>query len=596
MEKGARENSPPADVRGNDTLKEADAGSDNDSDQSDLLGDYTIDLGGLGEKPSSVAVEDREVERDEMPSEDDGPEDFTINLEKWMRGDEMSQKPENDPEKMTDLQEPDANGCENEQREQYAGDLGNESLFEPSAASTPAPREQSFDEEHDELSVQQKPPIARSNTQLQEQAAEEVFDRISALQAEVEMMRNEHELRMQAHKDLEEENERLAKENEDISRQLKQRNSEDLPTTDGTIKTLESELVSAQGTIDALRAEIECSRQNQHNVISDLKKEILDHKDATEAERNKCLTLAHEAAKLAESRQHNERTIQHMKDDAAATTTELDSTHEQLQETRRILEDVEDENERLSQENARQSQVLTGLDEQLRTRATELQAAHALIAELRTKSLQAEGHYPGDSQAEAALRRVSDVQQEHEAAISALKAKHTEETETLRSALQKVNQGTQKRRAALEKSHNETVAKLQQEITSLKEQITQDTSSSPSTSSVEEELRSAIRVLSNKLEKAMAATKAARKETEAADQRADSIKQGNEIINAELEARFAEVVETREMEWMRRANLLFRERDKMGKALLQGWGREEQGPAAGKERQAYRYKYVKGRF
>ncbi|KAL9626561.1 MAG: hypothetical protein Q9164_007848, partial [Protoblastenia rupestris] len=62
---GAQGDNPPNGVPNGDARKETDVDSGGGSDRGNILGDYTIDLGGLGEKPSSIMVEDREVERDE---------------------------------------------------------------------------------------------------------------------------------------------------------------------------------------------------------------------------------------------------------------------------------------------------------------------------------------------------------------------------------------------------------------------------------------------------------------------------------------------------------------------------------------------------
>ena len=99
--------------------------------------------------------------------------------------------------------------------------------------------------------------------------------------------------------------------------------------------------------------------------------------------------------------------------------------------------------------------------------------------------------------------------------------------------------------------------------------------------------------MSSKLERAIASLTSARVEAADARQKAEEIRETNAIINAELEARFVETIDAREKEWRRRVALLFSERDRMGKALLWGWGREEVGPKEPKElEQGYRYKYV----
>ncbi|KAL9104573.1 MAG: hypothetical protein Q9163_000495 [Psora crenata] len=596
--KETREERPPDDAQDDDARKAADAGSESEGEAGDILGDYTIDLGGLGEKPSSIVVENREVEKIEMQSEDDGPEDFTVNMGKWMRGDERCQDPSDKQEEEGEsVQESGAKEADGSLVRQDASSVNEESLYEPCATPSPASRvEQSInggDDEHG--GPKGAPPFLRSNTQVQEQAAAEVFDGISALQDDVERMRAEDEVRREAYRQMELENERLRRELEDDMKRQRRPNPDDLSIANDKIEGLKSQLESAQGTINTLRAETESGLESHQAEVSHLRKTLQEQKDAAETERNKSLTLAHEAAKLAESRHHNEHSIQRMKDDIKTMTTELDNAHNELRETRRVLEDVEDENDQLALENARQAQDLDHMHEQLQTKTAELQTANATMAELR---MQVESHHVTEPEGDDPVKSPEDLQQEHEAACVALEAKHAEEMASLRSALQKASQGMRQREAALKKSHNEQVSKLQHEMATMKQaQSTQPPDDPPSSHfSAEDELRSAIRVLSNKLERANVAARAARAEVEAARQRADSVNQANQVINAELEARFAETIEAREREWMRRANLLLRERDKMGKALLQGWGREELGPAPAKEKQAYRYKYVKGRF
>ncbi len=149
----------------------------------------------------------------------------------------------------------------------------------------------------------------------------------------------------------------------------------------------------------------------------------------------------------------------------------------------------------------------------------------------------------------------------------------------------------QKREARLTNAHNEEIASLNQRIATLQKRHIEPTKSTDT--SMENELRSAIRVLNSKLEKANAALIASEAEAEEARQAAEDAQKTNAIVNAELEARFAEAVEDREREWRRRVQLLFREREKMGKALMWGWGREEEGAKGSMDReQPYRYRFM----
>ena len=592
-ESTTRESRAMDNAQGGIPEKEADVGSASDGDPGDILGDFTIDMGGLGNQPSSVVVEDRDIDREEVPSKDEGPEDFTVNLEKWMRGGDDWRKPTNEEDLDRDYQDNDIYVHEEGLPDEHVAGIDEESLLEPVGTSTPASQER-HDVDYEDLRVQmvtQVPALTRSNTQVQNQAAEEVFERISALQAEVEKMRVEDGFRREAHAELEQENIRLRNQKEDLSNALQQPSLKTPHTDNEALKSLEFQLLSAQSTVSALEADLKSNRTHHETQVRGIERELQEQKAIAETERQKCLTLAHEAAKLAESRQQNERTIQQMTETIENMETELGGTRDQLRETRRLVMDIEDENNRIVQDNQRQAQDLTVKSQQSQRKNEELQAAHARITELQSGAAAIEGT--------EALHNVKELLlQTHEATLSALREKHLTEMDTLRTALQKASQGMQKREASLKKSHNEKVFTLQQTISTLQQQSKAQIK--PPTPSLEEKLRSAIRVLSNKLEKANVATQAAhaqaenaQRDADAANERADLVKQANELVNAELEARFADAVDAREREWMRRANMLFRDRDKMSRALLHCWGREEVGIAGKGERQAYRYRYVK---
>ena len=588
-------------------------------DEGDIMGEYTIDLGVLGDKPSSIVVVDnREIERAEMPEKDDGPEDFTLNLAKWMNGNESWKKPKPPVDEGNEKDANESPEPEHSHLDNHAGGIDEESLFEPAGSSTPASQKDHASHDPVEcLSEGLRPPIfTRSNTQLQEQAAEEVFERISALQAEVERMREEEESRRVEQHDWEQENENLRMGIDEARRQLRewedfrQRHEEiededdvarsrdpgNLKRIDDEINDLHNQLKAADDRADQAQSELQASNQRQSDEIHRLSNQLKQQGQDAETERNKCLILAQEAAKLAESRQHNERTIRKLTDEATARSTELDHAYQQSRETRRIVDEVENENDRLTQENERQGRDILDVKQRLKGKVTEIQAAHATIAELREKLSTAQNSDDAHENIDAGIDRIfGEHGAQGEDEIASLKAQHAKDLETLRSALQNAIHARQKSETALKRSHKEQYFQLQEQITTLEDHLNAQEEAF-STHSIEDELRSAIRVLSVKLEKAYASTKAARAEAEAARQDALDSTEVNLTVNAELERRFEQAMETREREWMRRANLLFREREKMGKVLLQSWGRDEVGPAEKGERQAYRYKYVKGRF
>ena len=686
---------------------------DVEEDGSDYFdGDYSIDLGALGDSSDSVVLEARVPRGDQIPSEDDGPEDFTLNLEKWMRGTGKWEK-KKDVKKSSDDHDP-----EDDQKRGAQEELVDESIFDPVGTSTPAPLHHAIENFREETGPA-APPLSRLNTEMrQDNTAEEVFDRIAALQAEVESMRMEEENRRLAHQALEQENEEmkiehkaamereqwrhdtlqqeqeqlkqalqdtqegLRRENEQLKQNyddaieqlqvLAQESShgpkaEQVDVTDGStaealaklkakgeadqieaetnIKALKSGLCSFKDECFALRAEIESVKGTYDLKVKNLNAELeakktevaLERKESIERgnevasltatieqkdkdiyaldgeiktlrtelrhaqdqlteldarkkevalERKESIQRGNEAASLTETIEQKEREIYALNGEVKAIKMELEHAQQQLVETRRISETVEDENDRLMQRNDRQAEEMKDLKATIRNHANKEPMA-AVSTSSAKETQQNKGPERIDKAThEAALEALS---RQHQVALESLGDSHGKELQILRSALTKASLAMQKREAKLARIHQDAVASLKEEIATLKQSA--KASISPDTG-VENELRSAIRVLISKLEKANASAKSARAEAAEARQKVDDMRDTNAAVNAELEARFADAVEAREKEWRRRIALLFRERDKMAKALMWGWGREEIGPGEPGREQGYQYKYV----
>ncbi len=631
-------------------------------EEEDLLGDYTIDLGGLGDKPSSMVVGDLEKERDEVDSEDEGPEDFTLNMEKWMRGGEKWKKGQRD-KTIDEGDEASDDPQDYTQEVRVDQGLPEESIFEPFGTSTPAPLKNHaiIEEGVQEEAKLQAPPLSRMNTEmLQDQAAEEVFERISALQAEVERMRVEDEERRLAYQEVEQENEFLRNDRvEEIERHQAEKDSlrrqhsqlrdhwkerlrlkeqeltasttpnvaslrakfepavQELATVkadaessriaaDDRIKALEIQLQAARDEVKeyqeaetsrnaaddrirALERQSQAARdetrqyQNQITSIQEanaatvktLSLELETKNNEIALERKESIHRGNEAVSLTESIDQKDQELRTLNSELKAIKMELDHAHEQLAETRRIVETVEDENDRLVQQNDRQAQDIADFEERINSQEVNEATAEPIAEKNDDHGVEA--------------RNVDEAA--HRDALSSLKATHSKELQTLRSAFLKAGEGMQKREARLTNAHNEEIASLNQRIATLQKRHIEPTKSTDT--SMENELRSAIRVLNSKLEKANAALIASEAEAEEARQAAEDAQKTNAIVNAELEARFAEAVEDREREWRRRVQLLFREREKMGKALMWGWGREEEGAKGSMDReQPYRYRFM----
>lgn len=106
----------------------------------------------------------------------------------------------------------------------------------------------------------------------------------------------------------------------------------------------------------------------------------------------------------------------------------------------------------------------------------------------------------------------------------------------------------------------------------------------------------ATRLALDETEKALSAERARKSDNNAGGSR--KFKQANEKLKQELESEFQATMDEREKEWRRRLAVMFEEREKMEKALLWAWGREELGDGAvkvgegGELKQGYRYRYV----
>ena len=640
-----------------DTKATAASDEEGSGEDEDVMGDYTLDLGALGDKPSSVVVEDRERIREEVASEDEGPEDFTQNMEAWMRGTQKWKKEKD--EDIAEDREPDPDPEQNLGSIEREEAPVEESAFEPLGTSTPAPPK---DPTFVGIGAQggtklQAPPFSRMNTAaMHDKATEEVLDQISALQAEVERMRLEEEHRRIAYQSLEQQyetskREYLSAREEDQAecRALRRQNKEllhqhqttqddlrqdnlrigeqyeqtvnqlaelqdkqpgreiagdpsleldheglrqELATTQKqkedeqkvsrvNCERLKHELESARNESIQRRDLIESIQQSSSIKIRDLTSKLEARNKEVALERKESIDRANEAAALHELLAQKDKDMHNLSSEIKAIKMELDHAHEQLSETRRIVETVEDENDRLVQQNERQAQDIT-----------------ELLKTVKAQSIETPATKPyADTAVDVTSHKATlETQfQLHQSTIISLNADHARELQTLRSTLLKAGE------ANSAKAHTEVLQTLKQQILSLEQQLHDKVSATHPVDHAanEREPRSAIHVLNSKLENSNAQLKNTREELSSARQKTEEFQRENAIVNVELERRFAETIEAREREWRKRVALLFRERERMGKALMLGWGREEvgkvnvEGGKGGERGQGYRYRYVK---
>ncbi len=632
-----------------DGREDVDADEDENEDEpDDFMDGYEVDMGGLGDKPSSVLVGDAIHPREEVASEDEGPEDFTQNLEAWMRGSKKSKK-----EQTEDIAEEHGTDLDSEQdlSESISGHgFPEESAIEPLGVSTPVPLgdHATVEEGIEKEAKLQAPPLPRLSTEmLQEKAAEEVFDRISALQAEVENMRVEDEARRAAHEALLKEHEEMRNEydsardddrarynalqskhdhlqqtHEDSKDALRSENKDltlEYKNVMGQLRALENRATSERGTkVEMLRAKYEPAFQeleaikvqaeldnnaakSQIEVLSrDLKasndessgrKALIETMQETNCvavkyletelearrkevalERKESVDRANEAASLAVIIARKDKEISELNGKVEAIERDFRQAQEQLGETRRIVDTVEDENDRLVQENHRQAERVVELDAIVNKGNS---------ADVGTAPVTDDHIISNEANHKALLEELSH---QHQIALTYLKANHSDEIQTLRQALMQSEENMRKHSAQLAKAHQERLTSLAHQLTALTHQ---QTTTQKTSAALEQDLRSAIRTLSTQLSRANTRAETARAQIQ-------DVQQANAIVNAEMESRFVATIEEREQEWRRRIELLLREREKMGKVLMWGWGREELGPkTSGDGGQGYRYKFYK---
>lgn len=708
-----------------------------------------------------------ETETEGVGSEDEGPEDFTLNLEKWMRGNEKWQRDRGADLEETDEQKADGIVGQQEDEREWTGhtedereyendaednpeeddgegqheemqesenmrihkDHADESDFEPLSSSTPAPlKSQKYPTQVDVGSADngnlQPPPLSRFNTEtLQNRAAEEVFDQISELQAEVERLRlgdqNDryiNEMLKRAHVSDQEENGRLKIELQNLKEVVvglqeekgaiekamarDRKVCEDAGSKVGSLRAkfepMVQELAVVRSTADAekkvanskiatLEAELLTSKMeiikeqqdckvvqdakqdeinNLRSALKDLKREASDRRQAIEAqllasqreiaevrkdfealnttnedkisrlkaklESCQIDVLSHQRALKGREQDHTvevtkliaqleaakdlesdlavqKMDVKDLESNLAVQKMDLDHVHDQLRDTRRIVQTVKQENERLTKETERQSKEIDEITGQLTRKETELQAAESSIDKLQDQLAGRGGEkHSGttDTEAQAHESALKDLQQQHQTGIQEMKTAHEKELKSLKLTIVRAGDGMRKRKHQAKKSHREELASLRQKIASLEKSVAASKTPipDPPPSADIAELRNGVRILLSQLTTNTAALQATRLAlTESQDALVESRIQTAEIraskaeVIQQLEEKFEVAVETREKEWRRRIGIMFRDREKMGKALLCAWGREEVGDK-GKDaeggKQGYRYQFV----
>ncbi|KAL8830807.1 MAG: hypothetical protein Q9170_005562 [Blastenia crenularia] len=613
--------------------------------------DYSIDLAKLGEKDSSWTLGkagERDIER--VSSRDDGPEDFTLRLGEWMRGimpwkeNQQPKHPEMDKGKTNDEDAGKHRDALQEDHHEVQEEV-EESYMLPIGTSTPA-----FGNNRSAA-----PVMSRMNTEaMQDYAAQEVFDQITALHAEVERLRleNENHLSTQcsvetAHLQQQHEYQMLRSQVDDLRSEAKRLQASEFKASQKSLRleqdlkrdgskvgslrakfeplTQELEMVklraeadkkAAESTIDALKADLKASRDRATKVEAEQASAASASVSEVEALKNElqaCRSKFESREEiLKEQLQDKEEALDKLKDQkpsaaALLIATELEQVREELSEKRRMLQNVEDENELLTQENERQTETIANLQRALdgeRLRISD--SADAQIADLQAEidGMQAQKTTDAISYSEH-KSAIEKLQDDHFSATEALTTSHKKELHVLRSAIIKAGEGMKKREERLVAAHEKEASDLKKQLLTVQADLGTATARAPQQTVLEDdfptvlELRSAIHVLNSRLSSTSQSLRESSTEADKyrlaaqqAYQKITTMKQENDDINREMDKRVEKVMDDREREWRRRIKVMFKERETMAKALMAAWGREECGAAGEGEKQKYRYRYV----
>ena len=659
--------------------------------------DYTVDLANLkhnssGGRDQFATVRDSDYDiqvpvrpRDVVDSEDDGPEDFTVELGKWMKGvkawDRTGEATEIGGDKDEEEAKNEAQNSGNEQAHDSPEEVLRKkveavktidnpkrasvedapegdtfSVFQPPLVSTPMRSvgqpldlEPKATEEQDVSTTPLvTPPQPRSH---QERSTEEIFEQVSALQAELERLRLETENHRnekiaweEERGHWEEENQHLTDDLEDdrkeIDRLLEIKNAQAKETED--LRATNVMVVKAKDHAELRIEELASQRRTAQAELSQQQSRLQDYESQCHAKDTELDSLRSDLAncendftEYKRSSQSNEQGLMSQNEElqgrlngvtktSAEVTilrSELEHAQSQLTETRRILETVEDENDRLIQQNKRREEEIEALNLDLakagdtKTNAEEVgQSTDQRVPTPTGEDDPWEGldDYNGPDVSITHLEladNLDNLTAHYESELSSLRTANAAEIKKLKQTLFRAAEGMQKREAKMNKAHKEEIAVLEKRIEDLK---ATDERSGPqkgngSISVTEDreavaELRTAIRALSTKLKTAQSAITVAEQQIESLRRdiqglrgEASDNKRTHEAAIKALEAKFAAAYEEREEEWERRVELLFRDREKMSRVLMLGWGKEEVGERAvdveGKSQRRMGYRY-----
>lgn len=630
------------------------------------MADLTIDLATLNVTKNGPKLhQHQEPDLESLGSEDDGPPDFTLNMEKWMRGTEKWKKEggriennaQNDEGQIGEGKESVGGESMEEERKRDMEDPGEESDFLPSSASTPAPyiaskenvREASRPADTRSIAHQ---PSSRLNTEAVETtASDEVSNQLRDLQIKIEQLQMQDGKHQLVKSSLQLENSTLRDEIDglkdelsdmrnaiskmrqqvkltDKERESERKSQEEAKSKVGSLQdklepvlqdlaiarsTAEVEKRHSEAKIMALEAKLLSTQENfmKQQIDSRYAQEIKNNENLKlKSELDICKGEARAYQHTLHTREEDHRaavTVLHKKLDAGheaqsradVLKMELDHALEQLAETRRNVDTVEDENDRLTQENERQRDELNATTTILSAKDASLGAAKSTIDQLRDEISRIKGEKNigliGEDVHDA---EIEQLRQQHRAEIRAAQVVHEQKQKDLNANILRVQEGMRRQGARLQKTHREEIASLGQEIAALKSRLKKAPADPPAATVAE--YRNAIRMLSTQLNVANETILSTRhtlaeahKSLAISTSDVDRLNKQFDAFKTALKNHYRDRLQQQELEWRKKINAVLKDRELIVKQLFVKWSKGEWGISPEGEKQPCRIKYFK---
>ena len=623
------------------------------------MADLTIDLATLNVTDNGPKVyQPQEPDLESLGSEDDGPPDFTLNMEKWMRGTEKWKKEggriENDRH--------DDEGQISEEKESAGGesvedkkeDVGEDSDFLPLHASTPVPylaSKENVPEPSDTQNIAHRPSSRLHTEAVHTTTSDEVSDKIRDLQIKIEQLQMEDGKHQLVKNSLQLENSTLRDEIDGLRDELsevrgtiskmrqqikvtdKERESERKSQEEAKSKvsSLQNKLEPVVQELAIARSTAEVEKRHSEAKIlvlegkllstqETLMKQQIDAHFAQEIKNNENIRLKSELdickgearayQQTLYTREEDHRVavgVLHKKLDAGheaqsradVLKMELDHALEQLAESRRIVNTIEDENDRLTQENERQRDELNETATILTGKDASLAAAKSTIDELRDDVSRLKGEKNigmiGEDVHDEEIRR---IRQQYREELRTAQVVHQQKQSDLNANMLRLQDGMRREAIRLQRTHEDEIKSLKHEVATLKSRLRKSPTDLPAATIVE--YRNTVRTLSTKLNVANETILSTRhslaeahKSLAISTSDVDRLNKKFEAFKPAVKKHYQDQLHQHELEWRTKMNAVLKDREVIVQQLFVMWGKEEMGIAAEGKKQPYGYKSLK---